>query len=345
MGIVNAALGSPMMSGIREGLLARRPTIYLCIILAVALAAAAYEFRTKSIFSCTADGYNADRYIAYCNGADYADYEHGAFLFDLEPLAQNSASNADVLFLGNSRLQVAFSTAVTTDWFSEASARYYLLGFSYSENMIFADALLPRIRPSATVYVINVDDFFDRTETPPVKAIFHDPGARGRYGAKRLWQRVQEPICKALPSLCGNNLVIFRSRETGAYTKRTAEPKATPVSYDQVIDESVVKSNTAAAIDFLSRLPVPRKCIILTMVPTVGTKLGNVNAIAKALGVSLIAPEIPTGLQTYDGSHLDLPSAKRWSEAFFQEASSKIRSCLEDKHVTFVGSPAKPIDK
>jgi hypothetical protein len=58
------------------------------------------------------------------------DYEHGAFEFNLEPTAQNFAKNVDVLFLGNSRLQVAFSTVATTNWFSAASARYYLLGFS-----------------------------------------------------------------------------------------------------------------------------------------------------------------------------------------------------------------------
>ena len=69
-----------------------------------------------------------------------------------------------MLFLGNSRLQFAFSTSATADWFSAASARYYLLGFSYFENMIFAEPLLRKIRPRAKVYVINVDDFFDRTE-------------------------------------------------------------------------------------------------------------------------------------------------------------------------------------
>ena len=70
-----------------------------------------------------------------------------------------------MLFLGNSRLQVAFSTAATADWFSATSARYYLMGFAYFENEVFAEELLRRVRPQARVYVINVDDFFDRVET------------------------------------------------------------------------------------------------------------------------------------------------------------------------------------
>ena len=186
-----------------------------------------------------------------------------------------------------------------------------------------------RIDPHAKVYVINVDDFFGRWETPPAKTVMHDSKARTRYEMKRLWQRIHEPVCKRFPALCGDKFAIFRSRETGAYTWRsTASNK--PVSYDRVISQDVVKSHTAAAIDFLPHLPVDRKCVILTMVPTVGTKTGNVNAIAAALGDNLITPDIPAGLQTFDGSHLDQASAERWSQAFFEAAGSRIRSCLEE---------------
>jgi hypothetical protein len=329
MAVMAIVFSLPTTSKERAGLFASRATIYICLVLVAILAAYAYRFRTYTIFSCQADGYTADRYIAYCNGASYADYEHGAFEFDLEPTAQDFARQADVLFLGNSRLQVALSTMATTDWFSAASARYYLLGFSYSENVIFAEELLRRIRPKARVYVINVDDFFERFETAPVKAIFHDPEAQNRYEWKRLWQRVHEPVCKAFAALCGVQPVIYRSRETGAYTKRTAKQKITPVSNDWVISQDVVNSDTAAAINFLSHLNVARQCVILTMVPTVETKMGNVNAIATALGLNLVTPEGLAGVQTYDGSHLDQPSAERWSRAFYHAAGSKIQSCLE----------------
>ena len=319
-----------LMSKKGEGLFAGRPVIYICVILAAVLAAFTYKLRTYTIFACQADGYSSDRYIAYCNGAGYADYEHGAFWFGLEPVAQDFARNADVLFLGSSRLQVALSTAATADWFSAASARYYLLGFSYNGNVILADELLRRIRPRARAYVINVDDFFESSESPPMKTILHDPNARNRYEVKRLWQHVHEPICKTFRALCGNDYVIFRSRETGAYTKRTGKEKIMPVSYDEAVSRNVVDSDTAAAIDFLPRLRVEQKCIILTNVPTVETKIGNVKAIAKALGVDLMTPEIDAELKTYDGSHLDQLSAEQWSQAFFQVASSRIRSCLEE---------------
>ena len=312
----------------REALFVSQPIIYTCVIFAAALVGYGWELRNDSIFSCPADGYNTDRYLASCTAAHYADYEHGAFYFDLEPSVQNFARNADVLFLGSSRLQVAFSTTATANWFSAASARYYLMGFSYTENVLFAEDLLRRIRPRASVYVINVDDFFDRYETEPVKTILHDPEARYRYETKRLWQHVHEPICKTVPQLCGHKFVVFRSRQTGAYTEEGALDEMIPVSYDQILDQNEVNRNVSSAIDFLSHFG-QGKCVILTIVPFAGTKIGNANAIAKGLGVKLVTPGIPEGLQTYEGSHLDQLSAQRWSQAFFQAAGSRIRSCLE----------------
>jgi hypothetical protein len=306
-----------------------RPAIYASIILAAAFIACGYQIRTQTIFSCPADGYSADRYLAYCQGASYADYDHGAFEFGLEPAVRGHVQDADVLFLGNSRMQFALSTTATANWFSTASARYYLMGFLYYENVVFAEELLRTIRPRARVFVINVDDFFVRSESPPVKTIFHDPEARQKYEAKQLWQRIHRPICGAFARLCGAKFVVFRSVETGAYhTEGAAQRKITSVSFDQIVSQNVVDSNTAAAIDFLSHF-AQGKCVILTNVPFVETKIGNANAIAKGVGAKLVTPGSLEGLQTFDGEHLDQPSAERWSQAFFQAAGSEIRSCLE----------------
>jgi hypothetical protein len=96
-----------------DALFGSRPRAYICLVLAAALVSYAYWFRTNTIFSCQADGYSSDRYLAYCDGANYADYEHEFFRFALEPSIQDFAGNADVMFLSNSRLQAAFSTVAT----------------------------------------------------------------------------------------------------------------------------------------------------------------------------------------------------------------------------------------
>jgi hypothetical protein len=332
---MKAALSLPMFSKTRikqrEGLFAINTTVYTCVVLLALFGAYVYKLRKETILACQATLYSSDRYIASCNGTRYADYEHGGFAFDLEPEAENFARDADVLFLGNSRLQFAFSNAATAVWFSEASARYYLLGFTYYENMLFTEELLRKINPRAKVYVINVDDFFDRTETPPVKTILHDPTARSRYETKRLWQRVHDPLCNTFAVICRHQFAIFRSRETGTYYPEgwAQLEKVTPVSYDEVISQNVVDRNKAAAIDFLKQF-TRDKCVILTLVPSSGTKIGDADAIARGLGMKLVTPRNLEGLQTWDGYHLDQPSAERWSRAFFQEAGPEIRSCLDE---------------
>jgi hypothetical protein len=235
-----------------------------------------------------------------------------------------------VLFLGNSRFQVALSTDATANWFSETKARYYILGFDYGENVVFAEELLRTIRPRARVFVINLDDFFDRSESPPVQAILHDPEAPQKYEAKRLWQSIHKPICGTIAWLCGTKFVVFRSRETGATYMKTSTPKFAPVSFDEAINRNAVDSNITVANDFLSRF-AQDKCVIFTSVPYVGIKIANANSIAMGLGAKLVAPKFLKGLQTFDGAHLDRPSAERWSQAFFLAAGPTIRSCLEEQ--------------
>jgi hypothetical protein len=317
----------------RENLVVNRATLYVCFVVLTSLAALAFQLRSQAIFACPANGYSTDRYLAYCHGGNYADYEHGAFYFNLERGVENSVRDANVLFLGNSRLQVAFSTHATTDWFATNSLRYYLLGFSYFENMFFSDKLLHMIRPKAKVYVINLDDFFSRSESPPVKMIMDDPEAMRRYEIKHLLQLMHERICQEAAFICGHKFVVFRSRETGAYfTEGAAEEKVAPVSYDRQIDNKEVAVQTAAGLGFLSQFGQGR-CVILTMVPFIDTKIETAKAIARNLGMRLIVPSFIDGLQTYDGYHLDQPSAQRWSQAFFQVAGPKIRSCLAKQSV------------
>lgn len=311
-----------------KSLSAIRPILYILIILAAALATCAYTVRVKGLFACQANGYSSDRYLDYCQAANYGDYEHGAFWFNLEPSADNFARNAEVMFLGDSRLQVGFSTSATAQWFSSASARYYLFGFGYGGNVAFAEELLRKLRPQAKAYVMTVD-FFERSETPPAKEVMRDSTAPFRYRVKRLWQLAHKPFCKTLPLICGKNYVVFRSRETGAYhVTEFGKFKSNPVSYDHVSNYDMTRKYAASAMDFLSHLSVANECIILTMVPTVGANVETAQAVAKSLGVKLVAPELD-GLQTFDGSHLDYASAGRWSQAFFEAAGPQIRKCLD----------------
>lgn len=314
--------------------LTARPALYIPILLAVVLTTTIIKLGKEGIFSCQATGYTSDHYLAYCHATAYGDYEHGAFWFGLEPAIPNYAATAQVLFLGNSRMQHAFSTANTAAWFSAAAARYYLLGFGYYENSVFAAKLLRKLQPRATVYVINVDQYFEQSATPLAESVMRDRAAEVDYEIKRIWQFVHKPICTHLPAICGDREVIFRSRQTGAWRSGgEIRYETKPVSYDHMAHQEVLAGYVAIGRDFLSRLPVSRDCIILTLVPTTKTQFGTANALAAALGFDLVAPELD-GLRTFDGSHLDRTSAERWSQAFINVAGPRIERCLDRSSVS-----------
>src|SRR5277367_3549147 len=298
---LNLPLAPQTLAKPREGVFATHLTLYIGIVLVAALASYGFWLKNRSIFACQASGYSATRYLAYCGGGNYADYEHGAFQFDLEPPALEFARNADVLVLGNSRIQIALSNQPTEDWFAAAKARYYLMGFSYDENVAYVGELLRKMQPRARVFIINVDDFFRSGETVAAKAILHDPDAENRYEWKRFAQKLHRPICETFGVLCGKRYAIFRSRETGAYYRIPHDEPVFPqnaVSYDQNVDPALVKDGAAEAI-------------------------------AKGVGLPLVTLENLEGLNTTDGYHLDRVSAERWSRAFFEAVGPEIRSCIE----------------
>jgi hypothetical protein len=218
------------------------------------------------------------------------------------------------------------------------------MGFLSWENFIFAGELVRKLSPQAKVYIINLDTFFNRSESQPAKYVLHDESARDHFEAKRRWQVVHQSICNHFSIICGGNYVIYRSRRTGAYSAHGLDPsrykyyKPAPASYDHAVSQTVVKDYTETGRSFLPHLPVRPECIIFTIVPTVGTHVRTANDIAVDLGIKFVAPE-PDGLETFDGSHLDRSSAERWSEAFLAAAGPQILRCMEDRPTASISTP------
>lgn len=319
-----AALGTRLRAGVDRTL---RPGLYSLIIITLTCGVFAFTLRRDGVFACQAAGYSGDRYLSYCQSTRYGDYDHGAFWFGLEPHAVDAASQAQVLFLGNSRTQLALSTSPLDSWFRTHGTSYYLLGFSHMGNYRFTGPLLTRLRPKAQVYIINLDRFFEADETPPAQTVMHDVTSRSHYAGKRSWQPVHRTICQAVARLCGDEYAFFRARGSGAWILRGGPRSEAAASFEHGMDEHTVATYSAAGRAFLAQLPVQRSCVLFTMAPTVGTPIGTGRAIADSLGVTFVAPEL-AGLRTFDGSHMDDESAARWSEAFIAAVGPLIRSCI-----------------
>ena len=305
------------------------PALYVLLIFCSVLGSFIYKLRTEGIFACPASGYGSNAYLTDCTAKAYGDYDHGAFWFGLEPQAQRAAASADLLIIGSSRLQFAFSGEATSKWFSQIGIRYYLLGFSSTENVVFFAPLLAKIQPRARVYVINVDRFFDDDRvSPPTERILQDRDIRRRYEEKQAWQSLHKGICGVLPFVCGTAVAMYRDREAGIWRmKGNAGFAAEAVSDGQPRNVERWDHYAQLGEKFLAQLPVERSCVILTIVPTVETRRAEATAIAAKLGLDLLAPQID-GLGTFDGSHLDEASSERWSAAFLQEAGPRIRKCV-----------------
>lgn len=298
----------------------------LCLVL---IGAFAVNTRYNGIFACAADGYSGDHYLGYCQATAYGDYDHGAVWFDLEPRAVAYARNADVLFLGNSRTQFGFSTPAMGHWFSRHDQRHYLLGFSHTDNVAFVAPLLERLAPRARAYVINVDDFFATEPTLPAREVMHTQGAERRYSVKRLWQRVHRRVCDLQPQLCGDALAFYRQRETGEWQlARFGGLQAAPIVTDAPFDGARIAQRRAVAERFITQLGAPRSCIILTYVPQPYNQREDAAALAAALGIQFVSPQL-SGLMTFDSSHLDRASAERFTQAFLEAADPALRACLD----------------
>src|SRR5262245_3263184 len=163
------------------------PLFYTLAIFAVIVATFGFHVRRDSIFACPAKLYDGNSYLGYCGATAYGDYDHGAFWFGLEPEARQHAAAADMLFIGNSRLQFGFSAPALGRWFSANHLKYYLVGFSHFENSTFLGPLLRGLHPRARAYVINVDDFFVDNVTDPGNDVMHGLNTRARYETKRTW--------------------------------------------------------------------------------------------------------------------------------------------------------------
>ncbi len=321
------------MTWITERLAQDRVRLYSFLIITAAAIGFLSGARFSGIFACQSPDDPSEEYLAYCNVTNYGDYDHGAFWHDLEPTATAAAAAARVLFVGNSRMQFALSTGEVDSWFRAQNNSYYLLGFSHNENHKFFTSLLQRLQPEAKMFVLNVDDMFTDKLTGPASDVMYGRESPNRYTQKKYWQRVHSVVCGSLGAICGHDMSFIRKRANGAWIFRGADFLAQTASaensvlYDSSIAQDRVGAYTERANAFLKGISAENECIVLMNTPGSATSAGTVAAVAEALRLPLVAPRLE-GLRTFDGSHLDVDSASRWSALFVEELAPHVRRCL-----------------
>lgn len=274
-------------------------------------------------------------YLAYCEQPLFGSYEHEAYAFGTEPTAVRAMRAASVLFLGNSRLQFAFSTPQTDTFFQSRGVPYHMLGFGYGESSAFPRQLLRQHHPAPRAVVINADPFFQPVFSPAAYAM--NRGGRWMLldaGMKTLFDAVHPLICRHTALCTEAAPATYRDARTGQWIwhgvllPRDTVANAIPAARSNTWSQASLPAWQRDAETFLAELGVPRRCVILTGIPNPQDDgEGMATALGGILGVPVVLAPL-AGLHTVDGSHLSADSAERWSAAFLAAAAPVLDACL-----------------
>ncbi len=288
------------------------------------------------IGDCNPAGYGEKKFLAYCHSSRFGDLEHSVFWKNLEPKLIDNVRNADVLFLGNSRTQYAFSTTAVSDFFKDKSYSHYVFGFGMGSQNIVPEMLAEKYTLNPKVLIINADPFFTNRISGTNQAMLEETlSRRWELKTKLMLGNLQKNICANNDSgilyslLCkGVDETLYRRVEDGHweveyFRKNSQIPTA--IDNQQNLGVSVDEAKNIA-IDFIEKLGLKKDCVILTVTPRTQTPLAFAQQLAKELGTVGIFPNLEN-LLTVDDSHLDPASAIRWSSALLNQASSVLESC------------------
>ena len=288
----------------------------------------------SAVAACGPPPQGSDAFLAECLQPNFGDFEHAAYLWDLEPGAMRALQAADVVFLGNSRLQFAFSTRAVSDYFSRSGISYYVLGFGYDEKSPFTEQLFRKYHIKPKAYIINADPFFADGLSIAAREL---QGVQIpvwlTYAFKRMFVREQRLIC-SIPWLCVQSYrSIYRVPEDGSWIWQDfyyPSTLALPVTSEKqvVLTDSQLSRDKVLAREFVAGSNMPAECIILTGIPTSVIDSEAVAAeIGRAAGLQVVLPDVKN-LNTVDESHLNTDSAERWSAAFIDKVAPILDRCL-----------------
>jgi hypothetical protein len=271
-------------------------------------------------------------FLAYCRDETYGDFEHGAFLYGLEPEAVRHAQRADVLVIGDSRAQFGFSTAAVRRYFAGRNVAYYLLGMGYGSTSGYARALVQRHAMRPRVLIVNASPFFtDDAPAVPSQVMTASVPTRLAYWRKALFQPLHRSVCARLPSACNPTAGgVHRLIESGEWIWQgvlAPADLAMPIADREITIEQEAEAVRLAAV-FVREGGFDPRCTIATDVPGISADARRVvTAVAAAVGGAAVLP-IVEGLSSLDGEHLNAASAERWSAGFLDAADAVIAACL-----------------
>ncbi len=306
-------------------------------------------FKRTDLFPWVGECYpveEPDNFMAYCHSVRFGDYEHYAYFHQSEPEAIAHVKQANVLFLGSSNTQFAFSTDAVSRFFTRHESNHYVLGFGHGSQSGVALAVAKKLELDPKVWVVNADPFFTGEvndtfariqkleQANPVIASLPtrlQPTIEGEYARKRRLQTEQQQRCSADANdstwCVGKVDTLHRNRLNGHWVvDYYRDNLQLPVADDAAAHMNRLDDYVRIAEAFIGELNIERECLIITATPRTATPGAYAKALADRLGAPFVFPEL-NKLLTIDGFHLDPGSAERWSEAFMAELEPYLDNC------------------
>ncbi|CCQ75484.1 hypothetical protein [Magnetospira sp. QH-2] len=294
----------------------------LCVIVAFAHGAVTGSLPAKFwAFRCASDGYSPDHYLGYCADAGYGSYEHQALYYPSEPAVVPHLKAAQVLFLGNSRAKIVFSTNSLIERFKAAGLAFYNLTFA-GEFDTFPMAIIERFDLRPKVVVVNTDYFFYgqvQVFARPILSGDREPEIESRL--KKFMQDRHVALCRDPKSalggiLCEDQPSQYRDIRNGAVTYvNWPNQDQNDIQPGAEFPEKQYPYFRQQAEAFRDKLRDRGSRLVLTYVPASGVVPEVAARLAKDLNIPLVMPQVE-GLKTYDSHHLHPHSAERWAAAF-----------------------------
>ncbi len=266
--------------------------------------------------------------IVVLDGPHYV--EHAALHHDLGGFI-DQARRADVLILGNSRAQCGFDPDILTAASADGGPTFYNLACGEGENIAFGRSLIERhdLRPEMVIVPIDhhvLDDEHTDTaskamETPRWTAFRSMIEGDARW---RLAQQLHRFLPRAEwfqhPGL-RNRWYIARDVSTGSWRLLQRPDGDHPAiaeapAGDVLLDEERL-ADARAFVDAMRGRDID---VVFTHVPSAVQSPNQAMDAAEALDVPFI-PIPGDDLRTFDRSHLQPDSARRFTQEFVEQLS------------------------
>lgn len=260
-------------------------------------------------------------YLAHDRGGHL---DHHVLYHGTDPIAMRHLREADVLFVGTSRMMFALRSRVITPWAAANGIKYYALGFGHRDGDEWVLEIIRRHDLRPKLVVANVDGFFGQRRSDWADLVRRDSpfGAAKRQLEGEIGHEARRAVHRIIPNWIdlygrpgfafGNEFIAYRSRENGVWRiSPWPEPSmaAPALSYDVAAVGDRIGGPARA---FKQELDQRGAALVLTSVPTPDGGVGNPVALGAMLGVPVVGMDV-NGLTSHDGSHLSEESAVFWS--------------------------------